>query len=174
MATQHVDDGDAVLYLADNRVVFISNAEVQSQIGTDLKLVLPITHPEGPPHAADAQRPVDPDRVDDVVQVIVEAVVRNRGVVDRIAGIVQADAADIFAQLEGVPSANDREVIDDREGGSDFDIERVGAEVTKIGDSDNGGHLANGGMVESRAVHTRLDFVDDRGREGVHHLHGKI
>src|SRR3954453_8361940 len=122
VAAQHVDDGDAVLHLADNGVVFISKTQVQSQIGTELKLVLPITHPQGAPHAADAQCSVDPDRVDDVVQVIVEAAVRYGGVVDRIAGIIQADAADVFTQLESVPSANEGEVIDDGEGGAHFDI----------------------------------------------------
>ena len=32
----------------------------------------------------------------------------------------------------------DREIIDDREGRSDFDIERIGAQVAEIGNSDNG------------------------------------
>ena len=58
-----------------------------------------------------------------------------------------------IAHLEGVPPADDREIVDHREGRADLYIQSIRAQVMKPGTLTFGRHAPDGGMVECRAVH---------------------
>src|SRR6266487_5730515 len=63
-ASEDVDHEDTVLHLFSDRVVLVSQPEIQREIGAHLKFILAVAHPQSTPHAPDAQRRVIAHRID--------------------------------------------------------------------------------------------------------------
>ena len=143
-----------------DRVVFVAQSEIERQVRSDPEIVLRI---------ALKKRPAVPDHSfslkisGGVGLVIDEVVVRrvgDRRRRQRIAGVIQLDAADVDSELQRVTAADHRQVIDIGESRADFGIERGVADAVE---GRNAGGYRRGPIspvVIVGAIQPELDFVD--------------
>ena len=149
------------MLLAHDRVVLIAQPQIEREVGTNLELILHVAHPERAPQLPDAQFSVHVDRIHSVLHEIVRTAERDGRDGDAGARVVQVNAPDVSAHLEGVAPSDDAQVIDQGERGADLQVELVWAEVGEAGhagDSDRSGSAH--GVMEGGTVHPELGLID--------------
>ncbi len=166
-AARDVNDGGTIQNLVRHRIVLIAQPQVQCEIRGDLEFVLCVARGEGAPVADHALALQISGRRRGVVDEILGRVVAEGGCGQGVAGVVQADAPDVHAELEGMPAADHGEVIDVGEGGADLGIERGVAYAVEGAGAHGDRRSAIGPVVVVGAIQPKLDLVVSGGREDV-------
>ncbi len=130
-AAEDIDHRRAVQDLVRHGVKLVAQSQVQSKLRVHFEIVLEIAHGERAPVADYALALELSGRSSGIVDEIGRRSIADRLGGERVAGVIQPDAADFNAGLEGVTAADHGQVIDVVERGADFGVERGAADARR-------------------------------------------
>ena len=157
--------------LVKDVVKAVADAEIQREVGAELPLVLRVGVHLGLAQAIHRQRVIIGGGADGIDEKAGRGKIEGR-IDDRSVGrvsLVELDAADFDAELEGVCSANHGQIVDVGKRIAHAGVEFVVGQGGEAGDSDRVRKICESlvGGEDGAAIEAELQFIDEPGRKDV-------
>src|SRR4029077_11630473 len=159
--------GRGVVRLVGDSIVFPAEAGTQSERRRSLPFILEIRHVESAAILVAAPGRGEIYLIDLAIQYVRQIVEAER--VACGLALIQTDAADLHARLEGVPAVDPGQVIDHSVSRSHFFVRLVVVDRLEIQHVHLVGNHARLRIVEGRAINVDLRFIHHIGRKNVLH-----